>query len=93
MMISDRVFVLDTPSILGYKGNYYHIVPVPDYTAKNRKRHVGNVRIFRYGGGIRFASKMPPKSPFLIRMTGPDGASTNYDNRIQTTCIELEACE
>jgi hypothetical protein len=68
-------------------------VPVPDYTAKNRKRHVGNVHIFRYGDGIRFASKMSPKSPCLIRMTGPDGAPTNYDNRIQTTCIELEACE
>jgi len=75
-----------------YRDQTYTIVPVQPPPLYLQKYGISNIRIFRTdGGGIRTKPTMPPNTPFLLRMTEPDGSPTNYDTRIQTTCIELQA--
>lgn len=79
------------PILVRYHNQTIHIVPISPYGTKRGVAHTSNIRIFPEGGGIRAKPTVRPKEPFLLRMTEIDGAPTNYDTRIPTTCIELES--
>lgn len=75
--------------LLKYHNQTLHIIPIRPYTVRGVTR-TSNIRIFPRGGGIRSKPKFHPKAPLLLRKTDSDGSPTTYDERVVTTCIELE---